>query len=84
MSQEKVNARKEYKKNRKEILAREKRRKAISRVVGYLAVVVIVAGIGFSFYKKVVPDKEPNSQTFAYLSATDSYGIFTPSLPEGE
>ena len=84
MSQEKVNARKEYKKNRKEILAKEKRKKAIGRFTGYLAVLVIVVGVGFSFYKKIVPDKEPNVQTFSYLSATHSYGIFTPSLPEGE
>ena len=48
MSQEKVNRYKEEKKNRKELLAKEKKQKAIRRVVGTVIAVVFVAWVGFS------------------------------------
>lgn len=82
MSQEKVNLRKEYKKNRKEILAKEKRKKQITKVVSYLCLFVIVAGIGFSVYKKVTPEPVKDSDTFFRLIQTDDYGILDPSLEE--
>ena len=82
MSQEKVDRRKEYKKNHKKILAREKRRAKISKAIGYLCLICIIGGVGFSFYLKLNPAPENNTNTFYSLIATDSYGILDPSLPE--
>jgi hypothetical protein len=82
MSQEKVDRRKEYKKNRKEILAREKRNNAIGKFIAYLCLLVILVGVGFSVYKKVNPTPEPDATAFYSLTESDSYGILTPSLPE--
>ena len=82
MSQEKVERRKEYKKNRKTILAKEKRIKRIKKVICYLCLVVLVGGIGYSFYKKVNPTPVADTSTFYNLIATDSYGLLTPTLPE--
>lgn len=45
MSQEKVNKYKEYKKNRKEIIAKEKKKKKIERVVGYSVVGIFCATV---------------------------------------
>lgn len=45
MSQEKVNKYKEYKKNRKEIIAQEKKKKKIERAVGYSVVGIFCASI---------------------------------------
>lgn len=82
MSQEKVNARKEYKKNRKEILAKEKRQKQISKAIAYICTVVILGGVGYSVYNKLAPEKAVDNTTFSSLIKTDSYGILDPSLPE--
>lgn len=82
MSQAKVDQRKEYKKNRKKILAKEKRNNQITKIIAYLCLIVIIGGVGFSFYKKVNPTPEPDSSTFYALTSQDSYGILTPSLPE--
>lgn len=84
MSQAKVDRRKEYKKNRKQILAREKRNSRISKFFAYLCLIVIIGGVGFSFYKKLNPAPEADSSTFYALTATDSYGILSPSLPENK
>ena len=82
MSQEKVNARKEYKKNRKEILAKEKRQKTLSRLLAYVCAIAIIAGVGFSVYKKVTPEKEVDSSAFYSLIQTDEYGILDPQLED--
>ena len=82
MSQAKVDRRKEYKKNRKEILAKEKRNNAIAKCVAYLCIIAILVVVCFSVYKKVNPTPEPDSTAFYALTQTDSYGILTPSLPE--
>jgi len=82
MSQAKVDRRKEYKKNRKQIIAREKRNNQIGKFIAYLCLLVLIGGVGFSFYKKVNPTPEPDASTFYALTATDSYGILNPSLPE--
>ena len=56
MSQEKVNRYKEYKAHRKEILAKEKRKKLIARITGWtllaLVVVGIAGGIGWNVWSK--------------------------------
>ena len=82
MSQAKVDARKEYKKNRKEILAKQKRNNAIGKLVAYLCLIVILGGVGFSVYKKFNPAPEPDPNAFYALTQTDSYGIITPTMPE--
>ena len=82
MSQAKVDRRKEYKKNRKQILAREKRNNAIGKFVAYLCLIAILAGVCFSVYRKMNPAPEPDSTAFYMLTESDSYGILTPSLPE--
>ena len=45
MSQEKVNRYKEYKAHRKEILAKEKRKKLIARITGWTLLALVVVGI---------------------------------------
>lgn len=46
MSQAKVDQYKEYKKNRKEILEKEKRRKNRNRIISWVVAVAIVGGLG--------------------------------------
>lgn len=82
MSQEKVNLRKEYKKNRKEILAKEKRQKQMTKFISYLCLAVVVVGLGFSVYKKVTPEPVKDNDTFIHLIQIDEYGILDPSMPE--
>lgn len=84
MSQKKVDERKAYKKNRKEILAREKRMETLRRLLTGVLIAVFVFGLSFSFYRKFNPVKQPDPNAFYYLTATDSYGILKPSLPTGE
>ena len=48
MSQEKVDRNKELKRNRKEILKKQRRQRIIGRVCGAVIAVVIVGWIGFS------------------------------------
>ena len=45
MSQEKVNKYKEYKKNKKAILAQEKKKRRMEKIVAYTSVGVICAGL---------------------------------------
>lgn len=82
MSQAKVDRQKEYKKNRKQILAKEKRKNKLAKLAGYLCLLFIVGGVGFSFYQKMNPEPEANLNTFYNLTATDGYGILQPALPE--
>lgn len=82
MSQAKVDKQKEYKKNRKKIIAKQKRRSKIAKWIGYLCLVCIIGGVGFSFYLKFNPAPEADSSAFYNLIATDSYGILQPSLSE--
>lgn len=82
MSQEKVDKRKEYKKNRKKIIAREKRKSTAIKWIGYLCLVCVIGGVGFSFYQKFNPVPEENTSAFYNLIETDSYGILQPSLSE--
>ena len=46
MSQAKVDKYKEYKKNRREILAKEKRKKKMEKIAGWAILVVLVAALG--------------------------------------
>ena len=53
MSQAKVDKQKEYKKNRKKIIAKEKRKSRAVKWIGYLCLICIIGGVGFSFYQKL-------------------------------
>ena len=82
MSQAKVDRQKEYKKNRKEIMARQKQKKMLGRIASYLCVLGVVLLLGLSVYRKMNPAPEPDASTFYNLTATDSYGILNPSMSE--
>ena len=82
MSQAKVDRQKEYKRNRKKIIAKEQRKSRAVKWIGYLCLVCVIGGVGFSFYQKFNPAPEENSSAFYNLIATDSYGILDPSLSE--
>ena len=82
MSQRKVDRQKEYKKNRKQILAKEKRQQRIGKAIAYLCVCVLLGGIGYSVYNKAVPKKEVDSSAYYSLIQTDEYGILDPHLSE--
>lgn len=82
MSQEKVNARKEYKKNRKQIIAKEKRQQKFGKFIAYVIAIVVIGGVGFSVYKKVNPTPEQDASSFYSLIQTDEYGILHPSVSE--
>ena len=84
MSQRKVDRQKEYKKNRKQILAKEKRQRVIGRVIAYLCVCLLAGGIGYSVYNKLTPEKEIDSSAYYSLIQTDDYGILNPQLQISE
>lgn len=71
MSQEKVNRYKEEKANRKEILAKEKKKQAMTRVgVGIIAL-ALVGWLGYSVYDMAT---RPDTSTIEMdASALDSY-----------
>ncbi len=72
MSQQKVDKYKEYKKNRKEILAKEKRKRVVSRIISWLILVLAVCGIagmiGVSAYNSYQAKQaaKPNYDTTAF------------------
>ncbi len=82
MSQAKVDRQKEYKKNRKQIMAKEKRQRTFGKAIAYLVAVAILGGLGYSVYNKLTPQKETDSSAYYNLIQTDQYGILDPQLPE--
>lgn len=71
MSQEKVNRYKEEKANRKELLAKEKKRQAITKAVAGVIVLALVCWLGYSIYDTAT---RPDSSTIEMdASALDSY-----------
>lgn len=71
MSQEKVNRYKEEKANRKEILAKEKRKQAITKVCAGVIALALVGWIGYSVYDMAM---RPDTSTIEMdASALDSY-----------
>ena len=84
MSQRKVDRQKEYKKNRKQILAKEKRQRKIGHAIAYLCVFLLAGGIVYSVYTKVTPEKEDDSSAYYSLIQTDDYGILDPHLQLSE
>ncbi len=72
MSQEKVNRYKEEKANRKQNVAKEKRKKAISKVVGVLAAVVIIGWVGYSAVDSY-QSSQPREQVEVDYTAVSDY-----------
>ena len=72
MSQEKVNRYKEEKANRKQNVAKEKRKKAISKVVGVLAAVVITRWVGYSAVDSY-QNSQPREQVEVDYTAVSDY-----------
>lgn len=72
MSQEKVNRYKEEKANRKQNVAKEKRKKAISKVVGVLAAVVIIGWVGYSTVDSY-QSSQPREQVEVDYTAVSDY-----------
>lgn len=81
MSQEKVNKYKEQKANRKEILAKEKKAKKLSKIAWISAAVIIVVGIvaalGIEIHRWYVKDYLPSLPTYSAetLVISDLAGI---------
>ena len=72
MSQAKVDRYKEEKKNRKEIIAKEKRQQALTKVLGGVVVVALVAWIGVSGYNMYEANK-PLETVYVDTTALDDY-----------
>jgi len=72
MSQAKVDRYKEAKKNRKEIMAKEKRQQALTRIIGSVIVVALVAWIGVSGYNMYEANK-PLETVYVDTTAIDDY-----------
>ena len=79
MSQEKVDQKKELKKNRKKIVKKNKRNAIIGSVCGIIVTLGIVGWLGYSGYTKYETYKTENATTTAIdLSAiTDYEGTIT-------
>lgn len=72
MSQEKVNRYKEEKRNRKKIMAQEKRKHIAGVICGCLVAAVIVGWAGFSAYN-IYQDRKPMETIYADLTAINDY-----------
>ena len=72
MSQEKVNKRKEEKRNRKKIMQKEKRERMLASVLGVVIAAAIVGWAGFSIYSRVEANK-PISYTEVNIDAITDY-----------
>ena len=71
MSQEKVNRYKQEKANRKEILAKEKKKQAVTKAVAAVIALALVCWIGYSVYDMAT---RPDTSTIEMdASALDSY-----------
>jgi len=79
MSQAKVDRYKEEKKNRKQIMAKEKREWAMMKAGGGLLALLVVAWIGFSVYQTVTAPKETDTNT--PVEVTD-YTVNTDALTD--
>ena len=81
MSQKKVDEYKEYKKNRKEILAKEKKAKQRNKVLAIIATVAIIGGVGYGVFYTYKTETAPDI-TFAELVAPDQYGLLVPTIED--
>ncbi len=72
MSQAKVDRYKEEKKNRKQIIKKEKRKRILERTIGVVVVVAIACWIGFSGYS-YYQEKKPIAKTELSTTALSDY-----------
>lgn len=72
MSQAKVDRYKEAKKNRKETIAKEKRQRVLTKLVGAVVAVVLVAWIGVSGYN-MYQTNQPLETVYVDTTAIDDY-----------
>lgn len=72
MSQEKVNRYKEEKANRKQIMAKQKKQKAIRKVVGAVIAVVLIGWVGYSAVD-TYQDSRPRDVVEIDYTAVDEY-----------
>lgn len=72
MSQEKVNRYKEEKANRKQIMAKKKREKAIRRVIGAVVAVVLIGWVGYSAVD-AYQDSRPREVVEVDYTAVEEY-----------
>ena len=62
MSQKKVDAYKEAKKTRKEDLAKEKKKKQLNRIIGWVVLVLVVAALGVGLYITIKNMKDKTAE----------------------
>lgn len=72
MSQAKVDRYKEEKKNRKETIKKEKRKRVLGKTVGVIIAAAIVCWIGFSGYS-YYQEKKPMTKTELSTAALNDY-----------
>lgn len=72
MSQAKVDRYKEEKANRKQIMAKEKRKKVLSILCGWVVAIAIVGWAGYSIYGSYEKNK-PTETIYANLDAVEDY-----------
>ena len=72
MSQAKVDRYKEAKKNRKETIAKEKRQRAVSKLIGAVVAIALVAWIGVSGYN-MYQANQPLETVYVDTTAIDEY-----------
>ena len=89
MSQAKVDKYKEYKANRKEILAKEKKKKQIEKITGWAVGLVILGGIGvgigitgYNSYERWAAAQP--TYTVDYKAISDLYSMAVPSTEAAE
>ena len=83
MSQAKVDRYKEEKKNRKQIMAKEKREWAMIKAGGGILAALVVAWIGFSVYQTINAPKELENTPIVvtdYTVNTDALNDYISSL----
>ncbi len=79
MSQKKVEQYKENKKRREELLAKEKRKKQLTRIFCIIAAVFVVGWFGYSIYNSAT-QKESAEGEETYVMDLDAYTEYKDNL----
>ena len=73
MSQKKVEAYKEYKKNKKEVIKKEKARKRLTAGIATLVVIAVIGWFGWSIYEKATYEEPDGSGVTVNMTEFDQY-----------